>query len=131
MIMSLTKKLVPVLFLLTISIGFHKVQADTQHNFNIENLQKKADQGDPKAQYNLGIAYANGQGVSEDQQKAVEYFQKAANQGVLQAQTYLGAAYFLGQGGVRQNVQKSIEYYQKAANQGSFPAKKALKLLPH
>jgi len=30
---------------------------------NIENMRRLAEEGDPAAQYNLGVMYANGEGV--------------------------------------------------------------------
>ena len=49
-----------------------------------------AEQGDPKAQYFLGVMYANGQGVPQDYKKAMTWIGKAAVQGDAGAQRYLG-----------------------------------------
>ena len=43
---------------------------------------KAAEQGNAKAQYNLGLRYENGQGVAQDYGKAVEWYTKAAEQGL-------------------------------------------------
>lgn len=43
--------------------------------------QSAADQEDPRAQFSLGVMYANGEGVEENLQKAVELYQKGADQG--------------------------------------------------
>ena len=51
---------------------------------------KKAQQGDPEAQFNLGWCYANGQGVKQDWQKAVEWYTKAAEQGLAEASRQFG-----------------------------------------
>jgi TPR repeat protein len=51
--------------------------------------QKAADQGDAKAQSNLGIAYAIGKGVLKDYKQAVYWYQKAADQGYAEAQSSL------------------------------------------
>ena len=40
-----------------------------------------ADQGDPKAQNNLGVMYVTGRGVPRDYVEAAMWFQKAAAQG--------------------------------------------------
>ncbi|MDP4855337.1 MAG: SEL1-like repeat protein, partial [Schleiferiaceae bacterium] len=40
-----------------------------------------ADQGYAQAQYNLGIMYANGQGVPKSDKEAVKWYRKAAEQG--------------------------------------------------
>jgi TPR repeat protein len=49
--------------------------------------QKAADQGQAKAQYNLGVMYANGKGVLKDDKQAVYWYQKAADQGQAKAQS--------------------------------------------
>ena len=43
--------------------------------------RKAADQGNARAQYNLGTLYEAGNGVEKDVDKAVEWFRKAAKQG--------------------------------------------------
>ncbi|MCK9681056.1 tetratricopeptide repeat protein, partial [Haemophilus influenzae] len=40
-----------------------------------------AEQGYAKAQFNLGVMYAKGQGVKQDDFEAVKWFRKAAEQG--------------------------------------------------
>ena len=52
-----------------------------------------ADQGDAFAQYDLGVMYANGQGVPQDYAQAVAWYRKAADQGNAAAQTNLGVMY--------------------------------------
>jgi TPR repeat protein len=47
--------------------------------------QKAADQGDAKAQSNLGTMYAFGKGVLKDYKQAVYWYQKAADQGYASA----------------------------------------------
>ena len=37
---------------------------------------KAAEQGDAKAQFNLGVRYANGEGVPKDASQAVTWFRK-------------------------------------------------------
>jgi len=51
--------------------------------------RKAAEHGDAKAQYNLGIAYAKGEGIAKDEAQAVEWFRKAAEQGDSDAQANL------------------------------------------
>jgi TPR repeat protein len=61
-------------------------------------LQKLAATGYAKAQNTLGIYYANGKGVRQDQAMAVEWFRKAAEQGNVKAQYNLGNCYTNGNG---------------------------------
>ena len=44
---------------------------------------KAAEQGDAKAQFNLGVLYANGQGVPQDYKQAVYWHTKAAEVALL------------------------------------------------
>ncbi len=50
-----------------------------------------AEQGDAKAQFNLGIMYSNGQGVPQDYAEALQWYRKAAIQGHPKAKTYVKA----------------------------------------
>ncbi|MGI9403386.1 MAG: tetratricopeptide repeat protein [Hyphomicrobium sp.] len=54
---------------------------------------KAAEQGDAKAQFNLGLMYGEGRGVARDDAKARAWFQKAAEQGDVKAQLKLGLMY--------------------------------------
>ena len=64
-----------------------------------------ADQGDAKAQVNLGGMYFNGHGVPKDVVEAARLFRLAAEQGDAQAQFKLGIMYALGQGVPKDDVQ--------------------------
>jgi DnaJ domain/Sel1 repeat len=75
------------------------------------------EQGDPDAQYKLGVRYADGQGVVKNEHTAVQWFQKAADQGFVNAQVYLGVMYSKGLGVVK-NERTAVEWYTKAAEQG-------------
>ena len=41
-------------------------------------LRQRAEQGDTEAQYDLGLMYANGEGVARDDEQAVRWFRSAA-----------------------------------------------------
>lgn len=60
--------------------------------------KQKAEAGDAKGQYLLGVMYAIGDGVPKDATKAFEWQQKAAAQGNADAQYMLGFMYGDGQG---------------------------------
>jgi TPR repeat protein len=57
-----------------------------------------AEQGDAVAQFNLGVMYQQGQGVSQDYKTAVKWYALAAERGDAEAQFNLGVMYFEGQG---------------------------------
>jgi hypothetical protein len=48
---------------------------------SIDELRAKAEAGDTDAQNDLGLAYANGEGVRQDDAVAVRWYRKAAGQG--------------------------------------------------
>ena len=57
-----------------------------------------AEQGDARAQFNLGAMYANGEGVPEDDAEAGRWYRLAAEQGNAGAQLNLGNMYADGEG---------------------------------
>ncbi len=78
---------------------------------------KAAEQGDPEAQFNLGVSYDFGEGVRKNPEQAVYWYSKAAEQGHLQAQVNLAICYEEGEG-VPKNPEKAVFWYSKAAEQG-------------
>lgn len=64
----------------------------------IEGLLDSAKDGDSYSQLLLGYKYYNGQDVTQDYSKALEWYQKAAEQGYADAQIYLGMMYHNGEG---------------------------------
>ena len=62
------------------------------------DIFRLAEQGHAKAQYLLGLMYASGEGVLENDKEAVKWYRKAAEQGDAKAQYYLGVSYASGRG---------------------------------
>jgi curved DNA-binding protein CbpA len=87
-----------------------------------------AEQGNPDAQFNLGLMHAKGQGVAKDDKQAVEWFAKAAEQGYREAQTKLGYMYATGKG-VAQSYVSAIYWCYQAAKQGDPTAQYNLGLM--
>jgi len=54
-------------------------------------LHLAADQGNMRAQFNLGLLYANGQAVPKDNMEALKWFRLAAAQGDTEAQKQIDA----------------------------------------
>ena len=77
-----------------------------------------AEQGDANVQFNLGVMYAEGQGVKQDDFEAVKWYRKAAEQGDADAQAILGFSYLLGQSGVQVNKSLAKEWFGKACDNG-------------
>jgi hypothetical protein len=80
----------------------------------------------PKAQYDLGLKYAIGDGVQRDDAEAVVWFQKAAEQGNKESQYNLGVMYEHGEGGLSKDDAQAVFWYQKAAEQGYAEANVAI-----
>lgn len=80
-------------------------------------LRKAAEQSDPEAEYNLGVAHADGHGVPQDYAQAAALFRKAAEQGFAEAQYNLGLLYANGHG-VPQDYAQAVLWARKAAEQG-------------
>uniref|UniRef100_UPI0006657566 tetratricopeptide repeat protein n=1 Tax=Haemophilus influenzae TaxID=727 RepID=UPI0006657566 len=76
-----------------------------------------AEQGDANVQFNLGVMYAEGQGVKQDDFEAVKWYRKAAEQGDADAQAILGFSYLLGKG-VQVNKSLAKEWFGKACDNG-------------
>ena len=97
------------------------LQANDWKNAPISEVQKAAEQGLAKAQRLLGIMYANGEGVMQDDQQAVAWTRKAAEQGLVEAQLVIGAMYFNGRN-VAQDYKQAVAWFRKAAEQGDAKA---------
>jgi len=84
---------------------------------SLEDSLTAAEEGDAKAQEQLGVMYAQGQGVARDFGAAVRWWRKAAEQGLAKAQYYLGLQYGGGYSMVRDEV-AAYKWYSLAAAQG-------------
>ena len=88
---------------------------DYQTAFQI--YKSLAEQGNPRAQNNLGNMYDTGQGVDQDLNLAAAWYKKAAEQDHVIAQYNLGNMYDIGQG-LPQNFEEAKKWYTKAAENG-------------
>ncbi len=76
-----------------------------------------AEQGDARAQYNLGLMHANGEGMLRDEKEAVKWYRKAAEQGDAEAQYNLGLMY-----DKLWDLKEAVKWLLKAAEQGDVDA---------
>ena len=88
----------------------------------VRNWYRSARQGDPRAQYNLGILSTRAGGDAQDYKEAYRWFRKAAVQDYAPAQTYLGLLYEQGLG-VTQNAGRAISWYRRAAQKNNAEAR--------
>jgi TPR repeat protein len=79
------------------------------------------DAADAETMLMLGLMYANGEGVAEDDREAVKWFRKAANKGNAKAMLMLGLMYNNGEG-VTQDLREAFQWYRKAADKGNATA---------
>ena len=105
-------KLAFLLIALVILAVLQPVPAKTQ---DLEQLRKDAEHGNPIAQSDLGLMYANGEGVPQDDQEAAKWYRKAAEQGNAGAQYNLGVMYNNGEG-VPQDYVQAHKWFHLAAS---------------
>lgn len=83
--------------------------------FGLEDgLRSQAQDGDPDAQFQLGIRLVIGEGVRKNPAEGLKWLTKAADGGHTKAMHALGALYEEGQG-VDQSFEKAASWYEKAA----------------
>ncbi|WP_457646507.1 tetratricopeptide repeat protein [Profundibacter sp.] len=83
----------------------------------VKEWRPLAEQGHAVAQYNLGVMYDNGEGVSKDAVEAVRWYRLAAKQGYSFAQYNLGLMYANGDG-VSKDAVEAVRWFRLAAEQG-------------
>jgi TPR repeat protein len=108
---------------------------DAERAYNAKDYAKAAklfrplaEQGNAKAQFNLGLMYGNGQGVPQDYKETVKWYRLAAEQGDASAQYNLGLMYRIGQG-VPQDYKEAVKWYRLAAEQGDADAQEKLGIM--
>ncbi|MDR1349723.1 MAG: hypothetical protein LBJ59_02875 [Zoogloeaceae bacterium] len=87
----------------------------------IQWFHKAAEQGNARAQYNIGLMCEGGQGMTQDYAAAEKWYRKAAEQGHVEAQNNLGVLYKDARG-VAQNHEEAYKWLLKAAEQGDAMA---------
>lgn len=91
--------------------------ADKLEKNAISIWEERASAGDAEALFDMGICYRQGEGVPQDNSKAVEYYTRAYEKGYKAAALNLGLMY--GEGiGVKQDFAKAYELYKIAAENG-------------
>lgn len=83
----------------------------------IEWMKIAANNGHPKAQFNLARSYEKGEGVCIDHKEAARWYRLSADQGYMESQTNLGLLYCKGRG-VEQSYDEAKVWLEKAAAQG-------------
>ncbi len=66
------------------------------NDFSYDQALKQAKQGDPQAQYALGVMYGTGIKVNEDKRRSIKWLTKAAMNNVPKARENLYSSYLCG-----------------------------------
>ena len=127
------KRLLPVLVVLAsllttpiIAQDFDKgVAAEKRGDYAaaLREWRPLAEQGDARAQYNLGQLYLQGLGVPQEPYEAAKWHRLAAEQGNAVAQFSLGLVHWLGQG-LPQDYVRAHMWFNIAAVHGYMYANK-------
>jgi hypothetical protein len=120
------KRLLLIPFLFPISVGgqtLKKKPEATQSDAvsRLATLKRLATEGSKGAQVLIGAAYADGDGVPQDDREAVRWYRMAAEGGYETAQAILGKCYATGTG-VPQNYADAVRWSRKAAEHGEVAA---------
>ncbi len=108
------------ILLTIVPLSFNRVDARAAVS-SISDSNSADKKGSPKDQFDLGVAYLEGRGVSKDSTQAGIWFQKAGDQGYAPAWNALGSLYCNGNG-TTVDYNKAREYYRKAIDSGDSKA---------
>ncbi|MEQ1781422.1 MAG: tetratricopeptide repeat protein [Hyphomonadaceae bacterium] len=89
------------------------------------HMQKSAEMGDPRAQWNLGMMLLNGEGVDPDEEQAFFYVEQAAKQEYLQGMISYAVMLATAEG-TEENDPEARKWYAAAARMGSAHAVRGL-----
>ena len=87
------------------------------HKTALQEWLALAEEGDMRAQYNVGWMNAYGIGTLQDYEQAVNWYRKSGGQGFLHAQFNLGNMYLRGDG-VEKDDALAFSWFIKSAEQG-------------
>lgn len=103
-------------------------QRNVQERWYIDELERRAEAGDPWAQNSLGYCYVTGTYVSQDAEKAFQWYEKAAENDHPAGKYNLSLCYLKGEG-TEKDLGKAVRYFQESANQGFSRAEFCLGML--
>ena len=94
----------------------------------LHHLEPLAKDGEPYAQYVLGVMHAMGQGVRRNDEIALKWYRKSADQGFDDAQYAMGKMYKNARV-VKRDYNEAIKWFKKAQQQGHKQAEVAISAL--
>ena len=121
----------PILLLTTFLISHHTCSYEWIEDVFYSEFDQAfalAKKGYPWAQFNVGVMYADGEGVTQSDKKAIKWFRKGAQQGDANAQMHLGLMHANGYGVIADTVQAYV-WWSMAKLQGLASASKQINQL--
>ena len=110
---------VRIVVAVAVSLVVLSLPVHAQDDQELADLRARAEAGDAEAQVQLGVMYALGSDVSQDDAEAIAWFRQAAEHMHFGAQYILGIMYNEGRGlPPQQDVAKAVALYNTAAEQG-------------
>jgi len=113
------KKVMFVIVALILMVGLMGVEKD-YIDLSIDKLLDLAKKGDIEAQYQAGIRYVSGKGVTHDYEEGMKWLRMSADRGYVTAQYVIGMSYALGEF-VKQDFREAAIWLRKAADQTMLP----------
>lgn len=97
------------------------------HRYKQANIwyRKAAALDNAAGEFDMGLDYAMGRGLKQNDVQANSWYRKAAKQGYLSAQINLATDYYVGRG-IEQSYAYANFWYRRAAEQGNASAETAL-----
>lgn len=105
-----------ILFVMLLCAGVTTVHGQNAHASQdswVDEVQIKANNGDPFAQTTLGVCYELGEGVAKDTERAVYWYTQAVEKGWAGGLVRLGKCYAEGIG-VAKDSKKAVELWMMA-----------------
>jgi uncharacterized protein YgiM (DUF1202 family) len=93
-----------------------KPKTEQEYRAKLDRWMLTAFEGDPQAQYKVGVLQTNSQFHEPDFEQALYWYRQAARQGHILAQYNLGHQYLLGVG-VKKNEASAMKWWLEAAKQ--------------
>jgi TPR repeat protein len=101
-----------------------EMRISTLNQQNVKNSSKKlffatraAKRGNVKAQFDLAMMYASGDGVAKNEKIAFKWFHKSAKNGHVEAKYYMGLSFLQGRG-VKKQLHLARHWFKLAAKAG-------------
>jgi hypothetical protein len=103
----------------------HATHGEPNTSDVVNQIRDAAQRGDALAQFRLGRAFEDGDGVLPDDEQAHFWYRQAADQRLPSAEFAVGMDYARGRG-VQQDQEEAVQWVRRAAIQGYAPAQYSL-----